>query len=218
MKYFFSILARVQHKNTPHLIRQTSPSSPPSMPRPIAVKKQPLQQQQQQPTKPGSVDDDSAEEVIIVGSPQPSSLTEQNVLKLMANKCKDFPSQNILKQNPSSGYVLRPDKKTDDANNTNPVGDEWTDDEDDEDEDENNDEQLRNANAPVRRAGPFTRTGLFANQQKQNVPFSVLKYLAEPTSSNDEEDDDESENDTHLIPREVLIVNYLNFNLNKSFL
>ncbi|CAF5189525.1 unnamed protein product, partial [Rotaria sp. Silwood1] len=35
---------RIQQKNT-HLIRQTSPSSPPTMPRPIAVKKQPLQQQ-----------------------------------------------------------------------------------------------------------------------------------------------------------------------------
>jgi hypothetical protein len=32
------------------------------------------------------------------------------------------------------------------------------------------------------------------------------KYLAEPTSSNDEEDDDESENETHMIPREVLMV------------
>ncbi len=31
-------------------------------------------------------------------------------------------------------------------------------------------------------------------------------YLAEPTSSNDEEDDDESENETHLISREVLMV------------
>jgi len=33
-----------------------------------------------------------------------------------------------------------------------------------------------------------------------------LKYLAEPTSSNDEEDDDESENETHMIPPEVLMV------------
>ncbi|CAF3593955.1 unnamed protein product [Rotaria socialis] len=176
--------ARVQHKNTPHLIRQTSPSSPPSMPRSIAVKKQPLQQQQQ-PVKVGSVDEDSAEEVIIVGSPQQPTLTEQNVLKLMANKCKEFPSQNILKSNPSSGYVLRPEKKTDDPNNANTV-DEWTDDEDDEDEDENNDEQLRNASAAVRRTIPFNRT-------------------VEPTSSNDEEDDDESETETHLISREVLM-------------
>ncbi|CAF4241140.1 unnamed protein product [Rotaria socialis] len=178
------MLTRVQHKNTPHLIRQTSPSSPPSMPRSIAVKKQPLQQQQQ-PVKVGSVDEDSAEEVIIVGSPQQPTLTEQNVLKLMANKCKEFPSQNILKSNPSSGYVLRPEKKTDDPNNANTV-DEWTDDEDDEDEDENNDEQLRNASAAVRRTIPFNRT-------------------VEPTSSNDEEDDDESETETHLISREVLM-------------
>lgn len=33
-----------------------------------------------------------------------------------------------------------------------------------------------------------------------------MPCLAEATSSNDEEDDDESENETHLIPREVLMV------------
>jgi len=38
-----------------------------------------------------------------------------------------------------------------------------------------------------------------------------LKYLAEPTSSNDEEDDDESENETHLISREVLMVKIMFF-------
>lgn len=35
---------------------------------------------------------------------------------------------------------------------------------------------------------------------------SFFKYLVEPTSSNDEEDDDESENETHIIPREILMV------------
>jgi hypothetical protein len=153
----------MQHKNTPHLIRQTSPSSPPTMPRPIAVKKQVLQQQQQQPQQSGKIgagDEDSAEEVIIVGSPQQQQpLTEQNVLKLMANKCKEFPSQNLLKSNPSSGYVLRPEKKNDDATNANAATDDWSDDEDDEDEDENNDEQLRNTAAVARRTGPFNQTG-----------------------------------------------------------
>ncbi|CAF4267712.1 unnamed protein product [Rotaria sp. Silwood2] len=181
------ILARVQHKNAPRLIRQTSPSSPPTMPRPIAVKKQPLQQQQQQQSvKTSPIDEDSTEEVIVVGSPQQQNLAEQNVLKLMANKCKEFPSQNILKSNPSSEFVLRSEKKSDDTTNTNAPGDEWSDDEDDEDDDENNDEQLRNTTAAVRRTTPFNRT-------------------AEPTSSNDEEDDDESENETHLISREVLM-------------
>ncbi|CAF3868679.1 unnamed protein product [Rotaria sp. Silwood2] len=182
------ILARVQHKNAPRLIRQTSPSSPPTMPRPIAVKKQPLQQQQQQQqsVKTSPIDEDSTEEVIVVGSPQQQNLAEQNVLKLMANKCKEFPSQNILKSNPSSEFVLRSEKKSDDTTNTNAPGDEWSDDEDDEDDDENNDEQLRNTTAAVRRTTPFNRT-------------------AEPTSSNDEEDDDESENETHLISREVLM-------------
>lgn len=92
------------------------------MQRPIAVKKQPLQQQQpQQPqsAKMGHADEDSAEEVIIAGSPQQQSLTEQNVLKLMANKCKEFPSQNILKSNPSAAYVLRSEKKFDHTNNAN---------------------------------------------------------------------------------------------------
>jgi hypothetical protein len=40
-----------------------------------------------------------------------------------------------------------------------------------------------------------------------------LKYLAEPTSSNDEEDDDESENETHMIPPEVLMVKLI-FSIN----
>jgi hypothetical protein len=128
------------------------------MPRPIAVKKQALQQQQS--GKIGAIDEDSAEEVIIVGSPQQPPLTEQNVLKLMANKCKEYPSQNILKSNPSSGYVLRPEKKNDDTTNVNAATDEWSDDEDDEDEDENNDEQIRNTASAARRTAPFNRTGL----------------------------------------------------------
>ncbi len=147
----------MQHKNTPHLLRQTSPSSPPTMSRPIAAKKQPLQQQQS--GKIGAVDEDSVEEVIVVESPQQQPLTKQNVLKLMANKCKEFPSQNILKTNPSSGYVLHPDKKNDDTTNANAATDDWSDDEDDEDEDENNDEQLRNTAAVARRTTPFNRTG-----------------------------------------------------------
>ena len=150
----------MQHKNAPHLIHQTSPSSPPTMQRPIAVKKQVLQHQPQQSGKIGAGDDDSAEEVIIVGSPQQQPLTEQNVLKLMANKCKEFPSQNLLKSNPASGYVLRPEKKNDDTTNANAATDDWSDDEDDEDEDENNDEQLRNtAAAAARRTGQFNRAG-----------------------------------------------------------
>jgi hypothetical protein len=134
------------------------------MPRPIAVKKQPLQQQQQQPAKISAIDEDSAEEVIIVGSPQQQPLTEQNVLKLMANKCKEFPSQNILKSNPSSGYVLRAEKKNDDTTNANAATDEWTDDEDDEDEDENNDEQMRNTATVARRTAPFNRAGLIISK------------------------------------------------------
>lgn len=145
-------LARIQRKNAPHLIRQTSPSSPPTIPRPIAVKKQ-------QSAKIGAIDEDSAEEVIIVGSPQQQPLTEQNVLKLMANKCKEFPSQNLLKSNPSSGYVLRSDKKNDDTTNVNAATDEWSDDEDEDDDDENNEEQIRNANSVARRSAPFNRTG-----------------------------------------------------------
>ncbi|CAF2422939.1 unnamed protein product [Rotaria sp. Silwood2] len=57
---------------------------------------------------------DSAEKVIVVSSPQQPILTEQNVLKLMANKCKEFPSQNILKSNPSSGYALSEPTSTND--------------------------------------------------------------------------------------------------------
>jgi hypothetical protein len=137
------------------------------MPRPIAVRKQALQQQQQS-GKIGAIDEDSAEEVIIVGSPQQQQqpLTEQNVLKLMANKCKEYPSQNILKTNPSSGYVLRSEKKDNDPTNPNAANDEWSDDDDDEDEDENNDEQIRNNNSAARRTAPFNRTGLIYLQKK----------------------------------------------------
>jgi hypothetical protein len=142
------------------------------MPRPIAVKKQPLQQQQ--PGKTNTIDEDSAEEVIIVGSPQQQPLTEQNVLKLMTNKCKEFSSQNILKQNPSSGYVLRAEKKNDDTTNANAATDEWTDDEDDEDEDENNDEQLRNTNTVARRTTPFNRTGFYL---KIIIKLGILKIF-----------------------------------------
>ena len=98
------------------------------------------------------MEEDSAEEVIIVGSPQQQPLTEQNVLKLMANKCKEFPSQNLLKSNPSLGYVLRAEKKNDDTTNANAATDEWSDDEDEDDEDEN-------TNVGARRSAPFNRTG-----------------------------------------------------------
>lgn len=155
--------ARIQHKNTPQLIRQTVPSSPPTIPRPINVKKQSAQQQA---GKTNTMDEDSAEEVIIVGSPQQQPLTEQNVLKLMSNKCKEFPSQNLLKQNPSSGYVLRAEKKNDDTTNANAATDEWSDDEDDEDDDENNDEQIRNPNTVARRTAPFNRTGFICISKK----------------------------------------------------
>mgnify|MGYP001051868523 FL=1 len=108
------------------------------------------QQQQQQSVKMSSIDDDSTEEVIIVGSPQQSqqqqALLEQNVLKLMANKCKDFPAQNLLKTTPppattttTAGLILRGEKnKTDETNQTNMATDEWSEDDDDDDEDENN--------------------------------------------------------------------------------
>ncbi|CAF0871243.1 unnamed protein product [Adineta ricciae] len=174
---------RLQHKNTPHLIRQTSPSSPLPMSRPISGKKPAAQQQPS--GKIGAADEDSAEEVIIVESPQ-QPLTEQNVSKLMANKCKDLTSQNLLKSNPSSAYILCAEKKNDDSTNANVATDEWSDDDDDEDDDENNDESMRNASVVARGSAPFIRR-------------------AEPTSSNDDDDDDESENEARIIPREVLM-------------
>lgn len=162
----------MQHKNTPHSIRQTSPSSPPTMSRPLSGKKLGIQQQQQQQSaKIAGIDEDSVEEVIIVESPQQQQqqqqpLTEQNVSKLMANKCKEFPSQNLLKSNPSSGYILRPEKKNDDSTNANIATDEWTDEEDDEDEDENNDEHIRNSAVVTRRTAPFMRAGLLKRNKK----------------------------------------------------
>ena len=106
------------------------------------------------------MDEDSPEEVIVVNSPQQSTLTEQNILKLMTNKCKEYSSRNILKSNPSAAaYVLRSDKKNDNTTNPNTVADGWSEEEDDEDEDENNDEQLHSATVTVRRTTPFDRTG-----------------------------------------------------------
>lgn len=166
------------------------------MPRPIAAKKQ--------ADKAGAVDEDSAEEVIIVGSPQQQPLTEQNVLQLMAKKCKEFPAQNLLKSSPSSGYVLHSEKKNEDTANANAATDEWSDEEDEDEEDENNDEKLKNAPAGVRRTGRFNRAGLIDISQMNS--FQTWTSLAEPTSSNDEEDEDESEPETHMIPREVLMV------------
>jgi hypothetical protein len=129
------------------------------MSRPIAVKKSAAQQLP--PTKVGAVDEDSVEEVIIVESPQQQPLTEQNVLKLMANRCKDFPSPNLLKSTPTAGYGPRLEKKNDDTTNANAGTDEWSDDEDDEDEDENNDEHLCNNPVVARRTAPFNRAGSF---------------------------------------------------------
>ena len=86
----------------------------------------------------------------------------------MANKCKEFPAQNLLKSNPSTGYVLRPEKKNDETTNANAQGDEWSDDEDEEDEDENNEEQLRNTAAVARRSAPFNRAGLIDFSSEQN--------------------------------------------------
>lgn len=45
---------------------------------------------------------------------------------------------------------------------------------------------------------------------RKNRFLNLIYISIEPTSSNDDEDDDESETETHLIPREVLMVN-LNF-------
>lgn len=160
------ISARIPQKATPHLNRQTSPSSPPAMPRPIAAKKH--------PDKTGTVDDDSAEEVIIVGSPQQPALTEQNVLKLMTKKCKEFPTQNQLKSNPSAGYALHSEKKNEDNTNANAATDDWTDDEEEDEEEENNDEQVKTTPAGVRRTGSFNRAGLMSFFIGENVFFSML--------------------------------------------
>ena len=127
------------------------------MSRPISGKKPVVQQQPS--GKIGAADEDSAEEVIIVESPQ-QPLTEQNVSKLMANKCKELTSQNLLKSNPSSAYILCADKKNDDSTTANVATDEWSDDEDDEEDDENNDEPMRNASAVARGSTPFIRRGL----------------------------------------------------------
>lgn len=118
------------------------------IPRPIAVKKSASIQN-------GTIDEDSAEEVIIVESPQRQQqqpLTEQNVLKLMANKFQDLPAQNLLQPNPASNYVLRSSEK---KKKKNESANACSDDDDEEDDDE----QLRNPTMVARRTTPFNRAG-----------------------------------------------------------
>jgi hypothetical protein len=157
---FGRISARLQQKITPpHPFRQTSPSSPPIIPRPVGIKK-PVT------IKNGTIDEDSAEEVIIVESPQQQqqqpSLTEQNVLKLMTTKCQEFTSQALLQSSPTSAYVPCSTKKNDEIGPTQVPVDDWSDDDDDDDDD---DEHLQNtagilhAADVARRATPFNRAG-----------------------------------------------------------
>lgn len=77
----------------------------------------------------------------------------------MTKKSKEFPVQNQLKANPSTGFVLQSEKKNEENNNNNGAIDDWTDEEEEDEEDENNDEQSKTTPAGVRRTGPFNRAG-----------------------------------------------------------